>query len=178
MQKENKVIVTTINNNKFYREFNLCKKEDIKNIKQAIDIQFAKDYVVWDKKFPLFQTPSDLDEKLKDVSSFNKLKNKIIKLVKNINKDFNMLKCWCNLTTENSKYVFHTHNTKLTCVYYLQSNQDCYGTRLENEKIIFPSTQNSILMFNGSVSHSIEYMPNKVFDSIYSHRYSIVFDFI
>lgn len=178
MQKENKVIVTSVNNNKFYREFNICKAEDLKNIKQAIDIQFAKDYVVWDKNFPLFQTPSDLDEKLKDVSSFNKLKNKIIKLVKNINKDFKMLKCWCNLTTENSKYLFHTHNTKLTCVYYLQSNQDCYGTRLENEKIIFPSTQNSILMFNGSVSHSIEYMPNKVFDSVDSHRYSVVFDFI
>ena len=61
MQKENKVIVTSVNNNKFYREFNICKAEDLKNIKQAIDIQFAKDYVVWDKNFPLFQTPSDKD---------------------------------------------------------------------------------------------------------------------
>tara|TARA_R110002012_G_scaffold142392_1_gene300357 strand:+ start:3781 stop:4317 length:537 start_codon:yes stop_codon:yes gene_type:complete len=178
LRRKNKVIITSVDDIKFYRENDLCKTEDLKNIKEALDLEYAKGNIVWTEGFPLYQTSNDLHEKLQHVSSFNKLKNKVIKLVKGINKDFKLFKSWCNLTTEDSKYAFHSHDTKLTCVYYLQSNQDCYGLRLKDQKIIFPSIQNSILMFDGSVSHSIEYMPNKVFDSVDSHRYSVVFDFI
>tara|TARA_B100000029_G_scaffold512210_1_gene608260 strand:- start:1263 stop:1799 length:537 start_codon:yes stop_codon:yes gene_type:complete len=176
LQRKNKVIITRVDDIKFYREFDLCKTEDLKNIKEAIDLEFEKGNIVW--THPLYQTWSNLHEKLKHVPSFNILKNKVIKLVKGINKDLKITTCWTNLSTKDNAYGFHSHNTKLTCVFYLQSNQDCYGTRLKKPEIIFPSIQNSILIFDGSVSHSIEHMPNKVFDSINSDRYSVVFDFI
>ena len=169
------MIVTSVNNIKFHREFNLCKTEDLKNIKEAIDLEFAKNNICW--TFPLYQTYSNLHERLKDVSSFNILKNKVIKLVKNINKDFKLVQAWCNLSVEDNKYVFHSHDTKLSCVFYLQSNQDCYGLRLKDQKIIFPAIENSIIIFDGSVPHCIAYIPNKVFDSVNSYRYSVVFDF-
>mgnify|MGYP003112113136 FL=1 len=169
------MIITNINDIKFYREFNLCKTEDLKNIKEVIDLEFAKGNIVW--THPLYQTYNDLHKRLKHISSFNKLKNIVIKLVRDINKDLRLTTCWTNLSAENNAYAFHSHNTKLTCVFYLQSKQDCYGLRLKKPEIIFPSIENSIIIFDGSVSHSIEYIPNKVFDSVDSHRYSVVFDF-
>ena len=170
------MIVTSVNNIKFYREFNLCEKKNLLSIKEAIDLEFAKNNIVW--THPLYQTWSDLHKRLNHVPSFNKLKNKVIKLVKNINKELKLTTCWTNLSTEDNVYAFHSHSTKLSCVFYLQSKQDCYGLRLKKPEIIFPSIENSIIIFDGSVSHSIEYMPNKVFDNIDSHRYSVVFDFI
>ena len=175
------MIITSVNNIKFYRKFDLCKTEDLKNIKEAVDLEYARGNIVWElpsyPNFPLYQTWSNLDERLKHVSSFNKLKDKVMKLVKNINKDFKLVRTWCNLSVEDNKYVFHSHDTKLSCVFYLQSNQDCYGLRLKDQKIIFPAIENSIIIFDGSVPHSIEYMPNKVFDSVDSYRYSVVFHF-
>ena len=169
------MIVTSVNNIKFYREFDLCERKDLISIKEAIDLEFAKNNIVW--THPLYQTWSDLHERLKHVPSFNTLKNKVIKLVKNINKELKLTTCWTNLSTEDNVYAFHSHSTKLSCVFYLQSKQDCYGLRLKKPEIIFPSIENSIIIFDGSVSHSIEYMPNKVFDSVNSYRYSVVFDF-
>ena len=96
----------------------------------------------------------------------------------NINKELKLTTCWTNLSTEDNVYAFHSHSTKLSYVFYLQSKQDCYGLRLKKPEIIFPSIENSIIIFDGSVPHSIEYMPNKVFDSVDSYRYSVVFDFI
>ena len=75
------MIVTSVNNIKFYREFDLCERKDLISIKEAIDLEFAKNNIVW--THPLYQTWSDLHKRLKHVPSFSKLKNKVIKLVKN-----------------------------------------------------------------------------------------------
>ena len=165
-----------INNDNFYRSFNICESKDLKEIKELIDLEYAKGNIVW--THPLYQTWSNLHDKLKHVSSFNRLKNKIINLVKDINKDLKLTTCWCNLSVENNYYVFHQHKTKLTCVFYLHSKEESYGLRLEEHNIIFPAVENSVVIFDGGIAHSIEHMPNKVFDSVLSHRYSVVFDFI
>ena len=165
-----------INNDNFYRSFNVCESKDLKEIKELIDLEYANNNIVW--THPLYQTWSDLHIILKDSSSFNRLKNKIIELVKDIDKDLKLTTCWCNLSVENNFYVFHKHQTKLTCVFYLHSKEESYGLRLEEHNIIFPAVENSVVIFDGSIAHSIEHMPNKVFDSVLSHRYSVVFDFI
>ena len=126
-----------INNDNFYRSFNVCESKDLKEIKELIDLEYANNNIVW--THPLYQTWSNLHDKLKHVSSFNRLKNKIINLVKDINKDLKLTTCWCNLSVD---------------------------------------VENSVVIFDGSIAHSIEHMPNKVFDSVVSHRYSVVFDFI
>jgi hypothetical protein len=169
--------IDTINNKKFYRVFDVCEKEDLDNLKKLIDLQFASQNIVWTR--PLYQTTNNLHLIFKDNKSFNKLKNTVVKTVHtHIDKALNLNKCWVNLAAENNTYAFHTHNTPLTCVFYLQCKDSVYGTSLEEEKIIIPAIPNSILMFKGSISHSITLMPNKVFTGIDCHRYSIVFDFL
>jgi len=164
-----------VNNIKFYRKTNICNKKDLISIKERIDLEFAKNNIVW--THPLYQTQNDLEIRLKEHKSFINLKNKIFKIVKTIDKNLKFHSCWCNLSVEDNEYCFHKHKTKLTCVFYLQSKESCYGLRLKNPSLIFPAIENSVLIFDGSISHSIEYMPNKIFDNIDSHRYSIVFDF-
>jgi hypothetical protein len=169
--------IDTINNKKFYRVFDVCEKEDLKDLKQSIDLQFASNNIVWN--WPLYQTKNNLHFTFKNNKPFNKLKNKITKTVHtHIDKNLTLSTCWVNLSAEDNTYAFHTHHTPLTCVFYLQCKDSIYGTSLEKEQIIMPAIPNSVLMFEGSISHGITLMPNKIFTGIDCYRYSIVFDFI
>ena len=51
-----------INNDNFYRSFNVCESKDLKEIKELIDLEYANNNIVW--THPLYQTWSNLHDKL------------------------------------------------------------------------------------------------------------------
>ena len=65
---------------------------------------------------------------------------------------------------------------EVTAVYYLKNNLSCFGTIIE-DSVIIPGEENSLLIFDPKIKHSIVNTPNNIYKNI-GPRYSIVFDFI
>ena len=83
---------------------------------------------------------------------------------------------WANLTVENGTYAMHKHSPDLTFCYFVRSEHPAYGTNIEG-KFIIPSVENSMVIFNGDIEHSIINMPNELIPKNDYNRCSIVFDF-
>ena len=99
-------------------------------------------------------------------------KTDALKIKKDCDKQLNNLKK--ELKISNNKFKYHNHTTDLTCVYILKNKYPEYGTRLDND-IIIEAKENSLLIFNGEVIHSITNMPKILGNK--NPRYSIVMDF-
>lgn len=84
--------------------------------------------------------------------------------------------CWANISNEENDYGIHTHDTDITCVYYVKGLQEAYGTNIDR-KVIIPFVENSSLIFDGSIPHGIINMPYEIACRKINHRYTLVFDF-
>ena len=63
-----------------------------------------------------------------------------------------------------------------TAVYYLKNNYTNYGTQID-DKVIIPGLENSVLIFDGKINHSIINMPFELAVHPHNNRYSVVFDY-
>ena len=161
-------MIININNNKFIREHNVLNKTDALKIKKDCDKELKINLC---KKVPLYQTYSDLIPRNINKDHWKKLYNKVSFC---INKKIQLKKSWVNKSLSNNKFKYHNHTTDLTCVYILKNKYPEYGTRLDND-IIIEAKENSLLIFNGEVIHSITNMPKILGNK--NPRYSIVMDF-
>jgi hypothetical protein len=179
-------MLNKIDNNFYYREYDLCSKYQIENIKQDIDFEIASGRVAEpDEKqkklnirVPKYQTYTDLYLINKHKKHWSVIYNKIKKSAEKFTKaSLNLRNCWANISTPLNNYDNHKHTTFITCVYYLKSTYPHYGTFLTKEKIIFPATENSLLIFKGNIEHSVSNVPKHLYKNIDDTRYSVVFDF-
>ena len=127
----------------------------------------------WCRTVPPYQTYPDLHTKyFFQLNHWQILYNAILN---NIGDSLKLHSCWANLSKEDNKYDFHKHTTEKTCVYYLQNKHPEYGTKLINN-VIIEGIENSVLIFDGKIPHSITNMPLELAKKY--NRYSVVFDFI
>lgn len=114
---------------------------------------------------PPIQTYPDLVKKFYHEQHWKNLIENIYFLVERyFNKNLNTIQItsgWANLSNENNQYNFHTHSCECTLVYYLVSALPEYGTNLVNE-IILPSIENSLVIFDGKIEHSVVNMPKEL----------------
>ena len=170
-------MILEIDHDRFYRDFDVCpagyKQKFISDTHQVIDEGYdAKDVP------PLQTLNAVYQEKMQGIHHWDYLVNFIQeKISEYTGKESELLYSWINISMENNSYNMHTHNdVDLTCVYYLKGNFFEYGTNINN-KIIIPFIENSLLMFDGKIQHSIVNMPKQLASQEENHRYSMVFDF-
>ena len=85
-------------------------------------------------------------------------------------------KCWAVKIDKKENNFYHTHANLLTSVFYLQNKNYYLGTHLigDESEIIMPGYENSILIFDGNITHDAVFPDNK----LKKPRYTLVTDFI
>ena len=122
---------------------------------------------------PPLQTPPYLYNRVRNFVHWNNLYNF---MKSSLQLNLQLESSWANLTVENGTYGMHKHETDLTFCYFVRSEHPAYGTNIE-DKFIIPSVENSMVIFNGDIEHSIINMPNELIPKNDYNRCSIVFDF-
>jgi hypothetical protein len=159
-----------IDNNEFIRKFNVLNNEDRLLIKKNVDWELTNRPHKVSFISP-HQTYSDIFHRYGNTQHWQNLH----KAFSEVSGDLVLESTWANLSNEENRYGWHDHKEyKLTCVYYLISPYPEFGTKLQNG-VILEALENSILFFNGSITHSVTNMPPIV--AKFNHRYSIVFDY-
>jgi hypothetical protein len=137
------------------------------DVKELVSQGYVSDNV------PPLQTPSVLYSRVKHFAHWENLYN-YMKTCMQLNLELKM--SWANLTVENGTYGMHEHKSDLTFCYFARSEHPVYGTNIE-DKFILPAVENSMVVFNGKIRHSISNMPNELVPKNDYNRCSIVFDF-
>ena len=122
---------------------------------------------------PPLQTPPDLYSRVRNFVHWNNLYNF---MKSSLQLNLQLVSNWANLTVENGTYGMHKHETDLTFCYFVRSEHPAYGTNIE-DKFIIPSVENSMVIFNADIEHSIINMPNELIPKNDYNRCSVVFDF-
>jgi hypothetical protein len=173
-----------LNNRLFYKRKNILdKKYIVKKIISDIDKEIVENCC---KSVPAFQTQPELHRKYKNIPHWSYLIEEINldieKYILNINSEkkitsLNCQSCWANVSTPESNYVYHNHTTNLTVVYFLKNPSKIYGTLIyfDDNEIILPGEENSLIIFNPKIIHCVVSPPPQV--SSLNPRYSIVFDY-
>jgi len=160
----------TIDNNVFLRKFNVLSTEDRLLIKKNIDWELTNKPNLVSLEHP-HQTHTDIFFKYQHTTHWQTLHKAFLEVAGNLF----LRASWANLSNEDNCYDWHEHESaKLTCVYYLISPLPEYGTKLTNG-VNLEATENSILFFEGKITHSVANMPPIL--AKFNHRYSIVFDY-
>lgn len=168
----------------FQRKNILDSKKYIKKIIDDINREVLENPC---KEVPAFQTQPDLHKKYKETEQWKYLIENINKdLTKYITTNLNSKRlnsvtckaCWANVSKPESNYTYHNHKTDVTIVYFLKNPSKIYGTLLnfENTEIMLCSEENSLLIFNPKVNHSVVSPPPQI--SALNPRYSVVFDYV
>ena len=125
---------------------------------------------------PKYQSYNDMHIKYKDDECFKTFITKVEdEAKKHIANKLQLSSCWFNVIKDDSDCLglsgFHTHNTDVTCVYFLQN---CWGNgtlfQFNNSILQLQVKDNSLVIFNPSLSHGISEWKDK-------DRYSVVVDF-
>ena len=122
---------------------------------------------------PPLQTPPDLYSRVRNFVHWNNLYNF---MKSSLQLNLQLVSSWANLTVENGTYGMHKHDIDLTFCYFVRSEHPAYGTNIE-DKFIIPSVENSMVIFNADIEHSIINMPNELIPKNDYNRCSVVFDF-
>ena len=159
-----------INNNEFIRKFNVLNNDDRLLIKKDIDWELTNNLDPVSSSSP-YQTRSDIFNRYQKTNHWQNLYKAFSEVSNNSYPNLT----WANLSNEDNRYGWHSHkDIRLTCVYYLISPYPEFGTKLQNG-VILEAIENSILFFNGSITHSVSNMPFGL--GKFNHRYSVVFDY-
>jgi len=164
-----------VNDYTFYRHTNFMDSTYKEKYISDIDKVILDGHVASDKVPPL-QTKTDLYTHVKVYSRWVELQEKIKDIIEeNIGK-VKLTESWANISREDNRYGFHTHKRDITAVYYLKNNYTNYGTQID-DKVIIPGLENSVLIFDGKINHSIINMPFELAVHPHNNRYSVVFDY-
>jgi|TARA_E500000178_G_C16454255_1_gene501521 hypothetical protein len=140
-----------------------------------IDKVISDGHVASDNVPPL-QTKTDLYDHVKVYNRWIELQEKIKNIVQENIGMVKLTESWANISREDNRYGFHTHKRDITAVYYLKNNYTNYGTQID-DKVIIPGLENSVLIFDGKINHSIINMPFELAVHPHNNRYSVVFDY-
>ena len=152
---------------KFYRHTNFMDKTYKEKYISDIDKVITDGHVASNNVPPL-QTKTDLFDHVKFLNRWIELQIKIGKV--------QLTESWANISREDNRFSFHTHKRDITAVYYLKNNYTNYGTQID-DKVIIPGLENSVLIFDGKINHSIINMPFELAVHPHNNRYSVVFDY-
>ena len=160
---------------KFYRHTNFMDKSYKEKYISDIDKVILDGHVASNNVPPL-QTKTDLYDHVKFLNRWIELQIKIKTIIEeNIGK-VQLTESWANISREDNRFSFHTHKRDITAVYYLKNNYTNYGTQID-DKVIIPGLENSVLIFDGKINHSIINMPFELAVHPHNNRYSVVFDY-
>jgi hypothetical protein len=163
--------LTKINDEYFFQTENILTDTEQKILKFDIDNEIKENYA---PEVPLYQTYNYMHKKY----NWNFLFCKVQDILNNIPiSNIDMKYCWANVSTPESDYSVHTHPTDITVVYYLKNPCSYYGTyiRDNDSEVIICCPENSILIFEPKIQHSIVSPPKEVSEKYF--RYSIVMDY-
>ena len=164
-----------VNDYTFYRHTNFMDSTYKEKYIADIDKVILDGHVASDNVPPL-QTKTDLYNHVKVYNRWIELQEKIKKIIEeNIGK-VQLTESWANISREDNRYGFHTHKRDITAVYYLKNNYTNYGTQID-DKVFIPGLENSVLIFDGKINHSIINMPFELAVHPHNNRYSVVFDY-
>jgi len=167
------MIVNGIN---FYRQTNVLSIDDQKEVFKDVSQEFLNNPCSC-PTVPPIQTYSDLLIKFGHKPSWKNLIRQVHLSVESYySKHFlsiEIIKGWANHSSKNNNYSFHNHYSDCSVVYYLESKFPEYGTNILNEFII-TANENSMVVFNGKILHSITNMPDFVGKD--TNRISLAFD--
>ena len=164
-----------VNDYTFYRHTNFMDKSYKEKYISDIDKVISDGYVASNNQPPL-QTKTDLYDQVKHYNRWIELQIKIKTIIEeNIGK-VQLTESWANISREDNRFSFHTHKRDITAVYYLKNNYTNYGTQID-DKVIIPGLENSVLIFDGKINHSIINMPFELAVHPHNNRYSVVFDY-
>ena len=164
-----------VNDYTFYRHTNFMDSTYKEKYIADIDKVILDGHVASDNVPPL-QTKTDLYNHVKVYNRQIELQEKIKKIIEeNIGK-VQLTESWAIISREDNRYGFHTHKRDITAVYYLKNNYTNYGTQID-DKVIIPGLENSVLIFDGKINHSIINMPFELAVHPHNNRYSVVFDY-
>tara|TARA_R100001129_G_C5223193_1_gene220309 strand:- start:269 stop:769 length:501 start_codon:yes stop_codon:yes gene_type:complete len=127
------------------------------------------------KEVPKYQTYNDLYDKMKQKTHWKVLYKEVLNKVMGVDKNVKLHSSWANILKKDSSFADHTHDTDLTAIYYLKNKYPEFGTSVKN--LIVPGEENSLLIFNAKIMHSIVNIQPELYDKT-GPRYSIVFDFV
>ena len=160
------------NGNNFFKFNDLLEKSIIEKLKDDIDYQIKNNLC---DSVPLYQTYNNLHKIYESSIPWQFFINKINSCVSQItDKNLWLIMCWANVSKENNNFTMHKHKTDFTAVYFLQNSYPEYGTCIQNN-IVVKAFENSLIVFDGKLEHSIVNMPEKLAQDNY--RYSIVIDY-
>ena len=143
-----------------YTETNLLNDSTRKKLIYDIEYEVKTRPVKIDYIPPL-QTFSDLLKKYKTLH-WKEYKKAILKFTSQyIDSELEFDKTWGNVSIPKQIYPTHTHTSDFSVVLYLQNYYPAYGTNIKGDFII-PGLENSVLMFDGHLDHSIVNMPYEI----------------
>ena len=164
-----------VNDYTFYRHTNFMDSTYKEKYIADIDKVISDGHVASDNVPPL-QTKTDLYDHVKVYNRWVELQEKIKNIVQENIGMVKLTESWANISREDNRYGFHTHKRDITAVYYLKNNYTNYGTQID-DKVIIPGLENSVLIFDGKINHSIINMPFELAVHPHNNRYSVVFDY-
>lgn len=168
-------MIFKVDNDVFVKEYNVLLEDKRTYLINKIDYLIERGFVCEEGSVPPIQTPPSLHAELKNDAVFVSLLTKISNLIGTYyDSPLILAQSWANISTETNCYAFHKHTSDLSCVYYLKNTHPFHGTYIDN-RVVIPGDENSILLFDGKILHSIVNMPPEI--GVKDYRYSIAFDF-
>jgi hypothetical protein len=159
---------------RFYRDINVLNNKDRFEIFYDIKDDIRKGNLA--RGVPPTQTTADIFQRHSNKNSWDNLQKFFkTKIKEYTNKNAELVMSWANLSDEENDFVMHEHKSDLTCIYYIKGKRYEYGTDFGS--FIIPFVENSTLIVDGRISHSIINMPYELAHQKLNHRYTLVFDF-
>lgn len=169
-----KIKTFTLFNNTFYVVKNFLPKKVSKKLLHDINIEIKKPY----PKVPKYQTYPNLFEKYKNDKEWKYYFDHLSTIIFKLNPAYSLHSSWANVVKSKTNYFLHKHETDISCVYYLKNKYKEFGTYFNfyDKEFIFPGEENSLLIFNGKLTHSTTMPPVSICKN--NPRYTLVTDYI
>jgi len=151
---------------------NFLSKSDLLKILKDVELNF-KNNVHDDNLNSGVQTTPDLHLINKETHWLNFFGKLTIEMNKFNKKSIH--KCWGLKVDRKQKSVYHKHGNFFTSVFYLQNKDFNLGTHLkyEENEMIIPGYENSILIFDGNILHDAVFPVEK----LQQPRYTLITDY-
>lgn len=162
--------VIQLENYNLYKSSNLFTNDFLDELEKIFNFGI-ENFICLD--VPKHQTQSNMHKIFLNSNFWIFFENRIYDELKfHFNKPYKIHTSWFNLCVEDSKFKYHQHlDSDLTCVFYLKNCVES-GTifNINGKENVINVKDNSLLFFDGKISHKISSWKNQ-------DRYSIAIDF-
>tara|TARA_R100000742_G_C4275942_1_gene96698 strand:- start:537 stop:1043 length:507 start_codon:yes stop_codon:yes gene_type:complete len=165
---------TNWNHNRYIHIKNFVKEKEFFKIKKDLINNF-KYYPHPDKLKSGRQTTNNLYEVFCHKKHWQNYFSKLAEIMTDLGKE-RLSKCWSLKINKHEKHFLHRHpENNYTSVFYLSNENYELGTRLidNNNEIIIPGYENSMLIFEGKILHDAVFPKYK----LKKPRYTLITDY-